>query len=94
MPLGERVATRHPCLLAELRLSSPKHKFWSLAEPRLPIPLAGGRSLEVDAIVQVVRCFEDEDVHHVSGTVDPVRDIEVINTELILADLDSVRRRR
>lgn len=49
---------------------------------------------EVDAIVQVVRCFEDEDVHHVSGTVDPVRDIEVINTELILADLESVTKRR
>jgi GTP-binding protein YchF len=49
---------------------------------------------EVDAIVQVVRCFEDEDVHHVSGTVDPVRDIEVINTELLLSDLDSVKRRR
>src|SRR5688500_18595585 len=49
---------------------------------------------EVDAIVQVVRCFEDEDVHHVSGTVDPVRDIEVINTELMLADLESVRKRR
>jgi GTP-binding protein YchF len=49
---------------------------------------------EVDAIVQVVRCFEDEDVHHVSGTVDPVRDIEVINTELMLADLESVKARR
>jgi len=49
---------------------------------------------EVDAIVQVVRCFEDEDVHHVSGTIDPVRDIEVINTELILADLESVKKRR
>ena len=49
---------------------------------------------EVDAIVQVVRCFEDEDVHHVSSTVDPVRDIEVINTELILADLDSVKKLR
>jgi GTP-binding protein YchF len=49
---------------------------------------------EVDAIVQVVRCFEDEDVHHISGTVDPVRDIDVINTELILADLDSVKKRR
>jgi GTP-binding protein YchF len=49
---------------------------------------------EVDAIVQVVRCFEDEDVHHVSGTVDPVRDIEVVNTELILSDLDSVKKRR
>ena len=44
---------------------------------------------EVDAIVQVVRCFDDPDVHHVADTVDPVRDIEVINTELILADLDS-----
>ena len=49
---------------------------------------------EVDAIVQVVRCFEDADIHHVSGTVDPVRDIEVINTELILSDLDSVKKRR
>lgn len=49
---------------------------------------------EVDAIVQVVRCFEDEDIHHVSGTVDPVRDIEVINTELILADLASINKRR
>jgi GTP-binding protein YchF len=49
---------------------------------------------EVDAIVQVVRCFEDPDVHHVSGTVDPVRDIEVVNTELMLADLESVRKRR
>src|SRR5689334_14995076 len=49
---------------------------------------------EVDAIVQVVRCFEDADVHHVSSTVDPVRDIEVINTELLLADLDSVKKKR
>ena len=49
---------------------------------------------EVDAIVQVVRCFEDEDVHHVAGSVDPVRDIEVINTELLLADLETVKRRR
>src|ERR1700751_4729145 len=49
---------------------------------------------EVDSIVQVVRCFEDEDVHHVAGSVDPVRDIEVINTELVLSDLDAVSRRR
>jgi len=49
---------------------------------------------EVDAIVQVVRCFEDEDVLHVSGSVDPVRDIEVINTELMLADLETVRKKR
>ncbi|MBV9657318.1 MAG: redox-regulated ATPase YchF [Verrucomicrobia bacterium] len=48
---------------------------------------------ETDAIVQVVRCFEDADIHHVSGSVDPVRDIEVINTELILADLASAQKR-
>ncbi len=49
---------------------------------------------EVDAIVQVVRCFEDADIHHVAGTVDPVRDIETISTELVLCDLDSVKKRR
>jgi GTP-binding protein YchF len=49
---------------------------------------------EVDAIVQVVRCFEDSNVHHVSATIDPVRDIEIINTELVLADLASLQRRR
>src|SRR3954465_14599938 len=49
---------------------------------------------EVDAIVQVVRCFDDPDIHHVAGQVDPVSDIDVINTELLLADLDTVKRRR
>ncbi len=48
---------------------------------------------EVNAIVQVVRCFEDDDIHHVSGSVDPVRDIEVINTELVLCDLASLGKR-
>ena len=48
---------------------------------------------EVDAIVQVVRCFEDSNIHHVSATIDPVRDIEVINTELVLADLASLQKR-
>jgi len=48
---------------------------------------------EVDAIVHVVRCFVDEDVIHNMGSVDPVRDIEVITTELILADYDSVTKR-
>jgi len=47
---------------------------------------------ETDAIAQVVRCFEDENVVHVAGQVDPVSDIEVINTELALADLDTVER--
>jgi GTP-binding protein YchF len=49
---------------------------------------------EVDAIVQVVRCFESADVHHVSATIDPIRDMDVINTELALADLASLRKRR
>jgi len=48
---------------------------------------------EVDAIVQVVRCFENDDIHHVSGGVDPVRDIEVINTELMLADMGALQKR-
>ncbi len=46
-----------------------------------------------DAIVHVVRCFEDDQIIHVSGSVDPLRDIEVINTELMLADLDSIEKR-
>src|SRR6266513_1436340 len=49
---------------------------------------------EVDAIVEVVRCFESGDVHHVAGEIDPVRDIEVINTELVLADLASLQKRK
>lgn len=48
---------------------------------------------EVDAIVHVVRCFEDENITHVSGTIDPISDIETINLELILADLDTVEKR-
>ena len=47
---------------------------------------------ETDAIVHVVRCFEDENVVHVSGSVDPIRDIEVIDTELALADLTTVEK--
>lgn len=48
---------------------------------------------EVDAIVHVVRCFENEKIIHVSGSIDPKRDIEVINLELILADLETVSKR-
>src|SRR5947207_8186163 len=48
---------------------------------------------EVDAIIQVVRCFEDPDIHHVAGAIDPVRDIETVTTELVLADLQSVNKR-
>ncbi|HUZ65547.1 MAG TPA: redox-regulated ATPase YchF [Acetobacteraceae bacterium] len=48
---------------------------------------------EVDAIVHVLRCFEDDDVTHVEGSVDPLRDAEVVETELMLADLDSLEKR-
>ncbi|MBW6507939.1 MAG: redox-regulated ATPase YchF [Desulfuromonadales bacterium] len=52
-----------------------------------------GHIRQVDAIAHVVRCFEDDNVVHVDGSIDPLRDIEVIQTELNLADLDSVERR-
>ncbi len=48
---------------------------------------------EVDAIIHVVRCFEDNDITHVSGKVDPISDIEIIDMELIFADMDTVARR-
>jgi len=49
---------------------------------------------EVDAIVHVIRCFSDDDVIHVSGSVDPSRDIEIINLELALSDLNQIEKRR
>ncbi len=49
---------------------------------------------EVDAIIEVVRCFEDRDIVHVAGALDPVSDIETVKTELILADLETVTRAR
>ncbi|MBS7790485.1 redox-regulated ATPase YchF [Roseococcus sp. SDR] len=52
-----------------------------------------GNIREVDAIVHVLRCFEDGDVTHVEGSVDPLRDMETIETELMLADLDSLEKR-
>jgi GTP-binding protein YchF len=52
-----------------------------------------GTIREVDAVVHVIRCFEDPDVIHTMGSVDPVRDIEVVTTELILSDLDAVQKR-
>lgn len=45
---------------------------------------------ETDAIIQVVRCFEDEDITHVAGTVDPVRDMNIINLELLFADIETI----
>ncbi|MFH1019529.1 MAG: redox-regulated ATPase YchF, partial [Pseudomonadota bacterium] len=52
-----------------------------------------GHIRQVDAIAHVVRCFEDSNIVHVDGSIDPLRDREVINTELILSDLDTVSRR-
>lgn len=52
-----------------------------------------GHIREVDAIVHVVRCFENSDITHVSGSVDPLRDIEIIDIELILADLETAQKR-
>src|SRR3982751_418852 len=52
-----------------------------------------GHLREVDAIAHIVRCFEDDNVVHVEGSVDPIRDIETVETELMLADLDSLERR-
>jgi ribosome-binding ATPase len=48
---------------------------------------------EVDALIHVVRCFEDPDIVHVTGEIDPVRDIEIVTTELVLADLETVKKR-
>jgi GTP-binding protein YchF len=48
---------------------------------------------EVDAIIHVLRCFEDDDITHVEGAIDPIRDAEVVETELMLADLDSLEKR-
>ncbi len=53
-----------------------------------------GNIREVDAIAHVVRCFEDADVTHVEGRIDPIADIETVETELMLADLESLERRR
>lgn len=52
-----------------------------------------GHIREVDAIVHVLRCFEDDDITHVEGKVDPVADAEIIETELLLADLESLEKR-
>lgn len=48
---------------------------------------------KVDAIIQVVRCFENKDIHHVEGSIDPIRDIETINTELLLSDISTIEKR-
>ena len=52
-----------------------------------------GNIREVDAIIHVLRCFEDGDVTHVEGSIDPIRDAETVETELMLADLDSLEKR-
>ncbi len=52
-----------------------------------------GHIRQVDAIAHVIRCFDDDNIVHVDGSIDPIRDRDVINTELILADLETVKRR-
>lgn len=53
-----------------------------------------GHIRQVDAIVHVVRCFDDSNIVHVAGSIDPLRDIDVINTELLLADLESIEKKK
>jgi len=48
---------------------------------------------QTDAIVQVVRCFEDDNIIHVDGTVDPMRDVEIIELELVLADIAQIEKK-
>src|SRR5439155_24498569 len=52
-----------------------------------------GHLREIDAIAHILRCFEDDNIVHVEGSVDPIRDAETVETELMLADLDSLERR-
>jgi GTP-binding protein YchF len=52
-----------------------------------------GRLREVDAIAHIVRCFEDDNIVHVEGSIDPIRDVETVETELMLADMESLERR-
>ena len=80
-PRGHRVrGHRGPCARAHTRA-----RAWATSS--FPI------SAQVDAIVHVVRCFEDENIVHVDGSVDPVRDMETINIELIFADMDTMDKR-
>ena len=48
---------------------------------------------EVDAVIHMIRCFDSSDIQNVNPTVDPVRDLEIIETEMMLSDLDSIRKR-
>ena len=52
-----------------------------------------GNIREVDALAHIVRCFEDQNITHVNGNIDPIRDIETINTELLLSDIESLETR-
>ena len=53
-----------------------------------------GHIREVDAIAHVVRCFEDENITHVEGSIDPIRDLEIIETELLLSDIESLEKQK
>ncbi len=101
-----RVNVPDPRLEALARIAAPRKVVWNHIEF---VDIAGlvrgasrgeglgnrflGHIREVDAILHLVRCFEGGDVGHVEGSVDPLRDIETVGTELILADLESLERR-
>ena len=83
------------------RPSTPRWNSWtSPGSSKAPPKARGlgnqflGNIRETDAIAHVVRCFEDDNVQHVSNKIDPVSDIEVIQTELMIADMESLERRR
>lgn len=66
---------------------------WLRAHPKVKASVTSSANIrETDAIAHVVRCFEDENVIHVNGKIDPLDDIATINTELALADLDTVAK--
>ena len=76
-------------------LSSSTSRAWSRARRRARASATNSLSniRGCDAIVHVVRCFDDPNVTHVEGSTDPLRDIDIINTELIMADLEMIDRR-
>jgi ribosome-binding ATPase len=99
-PSPTRGSTARRARAARRRSSRPRSS--SSTSPGLVAGASQGEGLgnqflahirEVDAVCNVVRCFEDDDVVHVAGKVDPARDIEVITTELVLKDLETVEKR-
>jgi ribosome-binding ATPase len=84
--IGEIIPTRSPSSTSPAWCAAPRRARGS-ATSFSPI------SARCDAVAHVLRCFEDSDVTHVEGRIDPVADIETVETELMLADLDSLEKR-